>query len=211
MAKQQVNATPAVHPAFTGVRLSAAPTPDLNKYVPRLKLKYEQEIREAMQKKFGYKNVNQIPRIKKIVVNMGVGEASRDIKELDAAEKELALISGQKARTTRAKVSVAQFKIRQGMPVGCFVTLRGPRMYEFLDRLIHVALPRIRDFRGLPGKAFDGRGNHSLGIKEHSIFVELDYNTISHARGMNITTVTNAKTDAEAKELLRLFGMPFRN
>jgi large subunit ribosomal protein L5 len=124
----------------------------LNKYVPRLKLKYEQEIREAMQKKFGYKNVNQIPRIKKIVVNMGVGEASRDIKELDAAEKELALISGQKARTTRAKVSVAQFKIRQGMPVGCFVTLRGPRMYEFLDRLIHVALPRIRDFRGLPGQ-----------------------------------------------------------
>jgi len=192
-------------------RYSAAPLPSLENYVPRLKLKYEQELKPAMMKTFGYKNVMQIPKLVKIVVNMGVGEASRDIKELDAAEKELAWITGQKARTTRTKVSVAQFKIREGMPVGCFVTLRGARMYEFLDRLVHVALPRIRDFRGLPGKAFDGRGNHSLGIREHSIFIELDYSMISHARGMNITTVTTAKTDAEAKELLRLFGMPFRN
>ncbi len=193
------------------VRYSEAPLPSTENYVPRLKLKYEQDIKPAMMKKFGYKNVMQIPRIEKIVVNMGVGEASRDIKELDAAEKELSYITGQKPRTTRSKVSVAQFKIRQGMPVGCYVTLRGARMYEFLDRLVNISLPRIRDFRGLPGRAFDGRGNHSLGIKEHSIFIELDYSMISATRGMNITTVTTAKTDAEAKELLRLFGMPFRN
>lgn len=196
--------------AGTETRISAAPEPKLDAYVPRLKAKYDQEIAPAMMKKFGYKSVMQIPRLTKIVVNMGVGEASRDIKELDSAEKELAAITGQKPLSTRARVSVAQFKLRQGMPVGCFVTLRGERMYEFLDRLIHIALPRIRDFRGLPGKSFDGRGNHSLGIREHSIFVELDYNMISKNRGMDITTVTTAKTDAEAKELLRLFGMPFR-
>lgn len=197
--------------AGTEIRISAAPEPKLDAYVPRLKAKYAQEIAPAMMKKFGYKSVMQIPRLTKIVVNMGVGEASRDIKELDAAEKELAAITGQKPLSTRARVSVAQFKLRQGMPVGCYVTLRGDRMFEFLDRLIHIALPRIRDFRGLPGKSFDGRGNHSLGIREHSIFVELDYNMISKNRGMDITTVTTAKTDAEAKELLRLFGMPFRN
>ncbi len=178
---------------------------------PRLLTKYREEIAPALQQKFGYDNVMQIPRLEKIVVNMGVGEASRDIKELDHAERELTLITGQKPRTTRAKVSVAQFKIREGMPVGCFVTLRGRRMYEFLDRLVSVAIPRIRDFRGLPGNAFDGRGNHSLGIREHNIFVELSYSDISKNRGMNITTVTTAKSDAEAKELLRLFGMAFRN
>ncbi|MDX2177813.1 MAG: 50S ribosomal protein L5 [Candidatus Sumerlaeia bacterium] len=194
-----------------GGRYTDAPVPTLENYVPRLKAKYLAEVRPALQKKFGYANVMQIPRIEKVVVNMGVGAATRDIKELDSAEKELAIVTGQKPRTTRAKVSVAQFKVREGMPVGCFVTLRGDRMYEFLDRLIHIALPRIRDFRGLPGKAFDGRGNHSLGIREHAIFIELDYNMISRNRGMNITTVTTAKTDAEAKELLALFGMPFRN
>lgn len=192
-------------------RISAAPEPKLESYVPRLKAKYREEIAPAMMKKFGYTSPMAIPRLVKMVVNMGVGQAAKDIKDLDAAEKELALITGQKPRTTRARISVATFKIRQGMPIGCFVTLRGDRMFEFLDRLVNISLPRIRDFRGLPGKAFDGRGNHSMGIKEHSIFVELDYNTISRNRGMNITTVTTAKTDAEAKELLRLFGMPFRN
>lgn len=178
---------------------------------PRLQTRYREVVVPELQKKFNYKNVMEIPRLQKVVVNMGVGEASRDIKELDLAEKELTLVAGQKPRTTRAKISVSQFKIRQGMPVGCFVTLRGRRMWDFLDRLINVAIPRIRDFRGLPGNAFDGRGNHSIGIREHSIFIELDYNTISKNRGMNITTVTTAKTDAEAKELLRLLGMAFRN
>jgi large subunit ribosomal protein L5 len=178
--------------------------------MPRLQKKYREVIAPALMKKFGYTNVMQIPRLEKIVVNMGVGAASRDIKELDAAEKELAIIAGQKAKSTRARVSVSQFKIREGMPVGCFVTLRGARMWEFLDRLISVAIPRIRDFRGLPPNAFDGRGNHSMGVKEHNIFVELEYSMISKNRGMNITTVTTAKTDAEAKELLTLMGFPFR-
>lgn len=180
-------------------------------YVPRLLQKYRDEIVPAMQEKFNYANPMMIPRIEKVVVNMGVGEASKDIKELNAAEIELKIITGQKPVTARAKVSVAQFKIRQGMPVGCFVTLRGHRMYEFYDRLLNVAIPRIRDFRGLPANAFDGRGNHSIGIREHNIFVELEYNMISKNRGMNITTVTNAKSDVEAKELLRLFGMAYRN
>ena len=179
--------------------------------LPRLHQKYRSEVLPALMKKFGYSNVMQAPKLKKITVNMGVGEASRDIKELDAAEKELAVITGQKPRTTRAKVSVSTFKIRQGMPIGCFVTLRNKRMWEFMDRLVHVALPRVRDFRGLPGRSFDGRGNYSMGVKEHLIFVELEYNMIQKNRGMNITFVTNAKTDAEAKELLKLLGMPFRN
>ena len=179
--------------------------------LPRLHQKYRSEVLPALMKKFGYSNVMQAPKLKKITVNMGVGEASRDIKELDAAEKELAVITGQKPRTTRAKVSVSTFKIRQGMPIGCFVTLRNERMWEFMDRLVHVALPRVRDFRGLPGRSFDGRGNYSMGVKEHLIFVELEYNMIQKNRGMNITFVTNAKTDAEAKELLKLLGMPFRN
>jgi large subunit ribosomal protein L5 len=179
-------------------------------YVPRLLQKYREEVRPAMQEKFQYSNPMMIPKIVKVVANMGVGDASKDIKELNAAEVELQIITGQKPVTARAKISVAQFKIRQGMPVGCFVTLRGHRMFEFYDRLLNVAIPRIRDFRGLPANAFDGRGNHSLGIREHNIFVELEYNMISKNRGMNITTVTNAKTDEEAKELLRLFGMPFR-
>jgi len=177
---------------------------------PRLLQRYQSEIVPALRQKFGYKNAMQVPRLQKIIVNMGVGEAARDIKELDTAETELTLITGQKPRRTRAKISVSAFKIRQGMPVGCFVTLRGARMYEFLDRLINVAIPRIRDFRGLPPRAFDGRGNHSMGIREHTIFMELDPNKVPRVRGMNITTVTSAKSDAEAKELLALFGMPFR-
>lgn len=199
--------------ATSAAAAAAAPSdgkPKVKAGPARLAVKYREEIAPAMQKKFGYKNPMEIPRLVKVVVNMGVGEASRDIKELDAAEKELAIITGQKPLTTRARVSVASFKIREGMPVGCFVTLRGARMFEFLDRFVNVAIPRIRDFRGLPPNAFDGRGNHSLGIKEHNIFVELEYNMISTNRGMNITTVTTAKTDAEAKELLRLFGFPFR-
>ncbi|MCC6548162.1 50S ribosomal protein L5 [Candidatus Sumerlaeota bacterium] len=179
--------------------------------IPRLLHRYRTEVVDAMMKKFEYGNVMQVPRLKKITVNMGVGEASRDIKELDAAEKEMSVITGQKPRTTRAKVSVSTFKIRQGMPIGCFVTLRNDRMWEFMDRLTNIALPRVRDFRGLPSRSFDGRGNYSMGVKEHLIFVELEYNMIQKNRGMNITFVTDAKTDAEAKELLRLLGMPFRN
>ena len=178
--------------------------------IARLLGLYRKEIIPAMMKKFQYKNVNQVPRITKVVVNMGVGEAAHDIKELDAAQKELALITGQKPKVTRASKSISAFKVRQGNPVGCCVTLRRNYMYEFLDRLINVAVPRIRDFRGLNPNAFDGRGNHSLGIKEHLIFMELDYNKVSKVRGMNINTITTAKTDEEARELLRLFGMPFR-
>ena len=183
---------------------AAAPPP------PRMQTLYRETILPAMMKEHNYRNVMEAPRLQKIVVNMGVGEASRDIKELDAAEKELAIIAGQKPRTTRAKVSVSQFKIREGMPVGCFVTLRGRRMFEFLDRFVHVSAPRIRDFRGLPVNSFDGRGNYSIGIREHNIFVELDYSMISKNRGMNLTFVTSARTDAEARALLRHFGMPFR-
>jgi len=178
--------------------------------MPRLLELYRKEVVPAMMKRFNYKNVMQVPRLAKIVVNMGVGDAARDIKELDAAQQELALITGQKPKVTRSTKSISAFKVRKGNPVGCCVTLRGAYMYEFLDRLINVAIPRIRDFRGLPPDDFDGRGTHSMGIKEHLIFMELDYNKVSKTRGMNITTVTNAKTDEEARELLRLFGMPFR-
>jgi large subunit ribosomal protein L5 len=183
----------------------------LANYKPRLEVKYRSTVVPALQAKFGYKNVMQIPRLEKITINMGVGEAARDIKELDAAEKELAIISGQKPRITRARKAISTFKIRENMPVGCFVTLRGARMWEFMDRLIHVALPRVRDFRGISGRSFDGRGNYSMGIREHLIFIELDYNQISKNRGMDITFVTSAPTDAEAKELLAQLGMPFRN
>jgi large subunit ribosomal protein L5 len=181
-----------------------------NGYEPRLKKKFREEVIPAMMKRFNYTNVMQVPRLKKIVLNMGIGEASRDIKLLDAAEREMALIAGQKPVPTRAKRAISAFKLREGMPVGCFVTLRGNRMFEFLDRLINTAIPRVRDFRGLPAKSFDGRGSHSMGIREHLIFMELDYNKVSNVRGMNITTVTTARTDEEARELLRLFGMPFR-
>jgi large subunit ribosomal protein L5 len=183
---------------------------ELKDYVPELKRKYRDDIVPAMMKRFSYANVNQVPRLEKIVVNMGLGEATREIKILDNAVRDLAIISGQKPRVTKARKSISAFKLRSGMPVGCFVTLRGPRMYEFLDRLIRIAIPRIRDFRGFPTKSFDGRGNHSIGIREHLIFMELDYNKVTTVLGMNITTVTTAKSDEEALELLKLFGFPFR-
>jgi len=182
----------------------------LKDYVPTLKRKYREEVVPAMLKRFSYKNVMQVPRLEKVVVNMGVGEASRDVKLLEAAMRDLAQITGQKPRLARAKKSISAFKIRTGMPVGCFVTLRGNRMYEFLERLIRISVPRIRDFRGLPTRSFDGRGNHSMGIREHTIFMELDINKVTTVLGMNITTVTTARTDEEALELLRLMGFPFR-
>lgn len=181
-----------------------------NGYAPALRLKYRDEVAQAMFKRFNYANINEVPKIEKIVVNMGLGEASRDIKVLDVAEKELAQITGQKPKRTVAKKSISSFKLREGMPVGCFVTLRGNMMYEFMERLIKVAIPRIRDFRGLPTRSFDGRGNHSMGIREHLIFMELDFNKVTGVKGMNITTVTTAKTDEEARELLKLMGYPFR-
>lgn len=175
----------------------------------RLKEMYSAEIMDAMTKKFGYKNVMQIPKLEKIVINMGVGEARENAKVLDAAVKDLETISGQKAVVTRAKKSVANFKLREGMPIGCKVTLRGEKMYEFTDRLVNLALPRVRDFRGVNPNAFDGRGNYALGIKEQIIFPEIEYDKIDKVRGMDVIFVTTAKTDEEARELLRLFNMPF--
>jgi len=168
------------------------------------------EIIDGMVKKFSYKNVLEVPKLNKIVINMGVGEAKENSKLLDAAVKDLETIAGQKAVITKAKKSVANFKIREGMPIGCKVTLRGEKMYEFADRLINLALPRVRDFRGVSANAFDGRGNYSLGIKEQVIFPEIDYDKIDKVRGMDIIFVTTAKTDEEARELLTLFGMPFK-
>ncbi len=176
----------------------------------RLKDMYSNEIKDAMTKKFGYKNVMQVPRLEKIVINMGVGEARENAKVLDAAIKDLETITGQKAVVTRAKKSVANFKLREGMPIGCKVTLRGEKMYEFTDRLVNLALPRVRDFRGVNPNAFDGRGNYALGIKEQLIFPEIEYDKIDKVRGMDIIFVTTANTDEEARELLGLFGMPFK-
>ena len=175
----------------------------------RLKDQYNNEIVDALTKKFGYKNVMQVPKLDKIVINMGVGEAKENAKLLEAAVKDLETISGQKAILTKAKNSVANFKIREGMPIGCKVTLRGEKMYEFLDRLVNLALPRVRDFRGVNPNSFDGRGNYALGIKEQIIFPEIEYDKIDKVRGMDIIFVTTAKTDEEAKELLTLFNMPF--
>lgn len=175
----------------------------------RLREQYNSEIKDAMTKKFGYKNVMEVPKLEKIVINMGVGEAKENHKLLDTAVKDLEIITGQKAVVTRAKKSIANFKLREGMPIGCKVTLRGERMYEFADRLINLALPRVRDFRGINPNAFDGRGNYALGIKEQLIFPEIDYDKIDKIRGMNVVIVTTAKTDEEARELLQLMGMPF--
>lgn len=176
----------------------------------RLRKHFDEVVRPNLMKEFNYTNPMQVPRLEKIVINMGVGEGSKDFKLVEAAQQELALIAGQKPVITRAKKAIAAFKIRENMPIGLKVTLRGPRMYEFLDRLINVAIPRVRDFRGLPPKSFDGRGSHTMGLREHLIFLELDYNKVQNVRGMDITTVTTAKTDEEARELLRLLGMPFR-
>ena len=176
----------------------------------RLKDLYSNEIKDAMVKMFGYKNVMQIPKLDKIVINMGVGEAKENAKVLDTAIKDLETITGQKAVVTRAKKSVANFKLREGMPIGCKVTLRGEKMYEFTDRLVNLALPRVRDFRGVNPDAFDGRGNYALGIKEQLIFPEIEYDKVDKVRGMDIIFVTTAETDEEARELLTLFGMPFK-
>ncbi|MCR5486646.1 MAG: 50S ribosomal protein L5 [Lachnospiraceae bacterium] len=175
----------------------------------RLRETYENEIKDAMTKKFGYKNVMEVPKLEKIVVNMGVGEAKEDVKLLDSAVADLERITGQHAVVTKAKKAVANFKIRAGMPIGCKVTLRGDKMYDFLDRLVNLALPRVRDFRGVSANSFDGRGNYALGIREQIIFPEIDYDKIDKVRGMDVIVVTTAKTDEEARELLRLFNMPF--
>ncbi len=175
----------------------------------RLRDIYQNEIVDAMMKKFGYKNAMQVPKLEKVVINMGVGEAKENSKILDSACRDLEIISGQKPVITKAKKSVANFKVREGMSIGCKVTLRGERMYEFVDRLINLALPRVRDFRGVNPNSFDGRGNYALGIKEQLIFPEIDYDTVDKVRGMDIIFVTTAKTDEEARELLRLFNMPF--
>lgn len=176
----------------------------------RLKETYLNEIVDKMMKKFEYKNVMQVPKLEKIVINMGVGEAKDNSKVLDTAISDLETISGQKAVVTRAKKSVANFKLREGQPIGCKVTLRGEKMYEFADRLINLALPRVRDFRGVNPNAFDGRGNYALGIKEQLIFPEIEYDKVDKVRGMDVIFVTTAHTDEEARELLRLFGMPFK-
>ena len=176
----------------------------------RLKDLYKDEIVDAMVKKFGYKNVMEVPKLDKIVINMGVGEAKENSKILEVAVKELETIAGQKVVTTKAKNSVANFKIREGMPIGCKTTLRGDKMYEFLDRLVNLALPRVRDFRGVSADSFDGRGNYALGIKEQIIFPEIEYDKIDKVRGMDVIIVTTAKTDEEARELLTLFNMPFQ-
>ena len=176
----------------------------------RLKEQYTNEIMEAMMKKFGYKNIMQVPKLEKIVINMGVGEAKENKKLLDAAVADMETISGQKAIVTKARKSVANFKLREGMPIGCKVTLRGERMYEFADRLINLALPRVRDFRGVSQNSFDGRGNYALGIKEQLIFPEIEYENVDKVRGMDVIFVTTANTDEEARELLTLFGMPFK-
>ena len=176
----------------------------------RLKEKYLNEVSSALMSKFGYKSVMQIPKVDKIVINMGVGDAVQNTKALDAAVEELTIITGQKPVVTKAKKSIAGFRLREGMPIGAKVTLRGERMYEFLDKLISISLPRVRDFRGVSKKAFDGRGNYTLGVKEQLIFPEIDYDKVSKVRGMDIVIVTTANSDEEARELLTQFGMPFQ-
>ena len=176
---------------------------------PRMKARYDDQIVKAMTDKFGYKNRLEVPRLEKITLNMGVGEASQDKKKVQTAAEEMALIAGQKPVITKAKKSIAQFKLREGMPIGCKVTLRRERMYEFLDRLVTIAMPRIRDFRGLNPNSFDGRGNYAMGMKEQIVFPEISYDKIDTVRGMDIIVTTTAKTDEEARELLKLFGFPF--
>lgn len=177
----------------------------------QLKESYEKEIVPQLMETFQYKNPMQVPRLKKIVLNMGMGEAIHNMKLLDSAVDEMTLIAGQKPVITRAKKSIAAFKLREGMPIGCMVTLRRERMYDFMTKLVNIALPRVRDFRGISGKAFDGRGNYSLGIREQIIFPEIDYDKIDKINGLNVSIVTSAKSDAEGKELLKLMGMPFKN
>jgi large subunit ribosomal protein L5 len=179
-------------------------------YHPRLKTAYRSEVVRQMMERHGYKNPMAVPRLHKIVVNMGVGEASKDIKILDSAVDQLAAIAGQKPVIRRARKSIANFKIRKGMPIGCTVTLRGDRMYDFFDRLVSVALPRVRDFRGLSTRSFDGRGNYTVGLKDQLVFLEVNYAKVDKVHGMNLTIVTTAETDEEAKNLLQMLGLPFR-
>jgi large subunit ribosomal protein L5 len=178
-------------------------------YTPRLKAQYRETIRAALKEEFGYKNDMQIPKLDKIVLNMGIGEAVKDTKKVKSAQEDLTAIAGQKAVITKAKNSIAGFRVREGMPLGVKVTLRGARMYEFLDRLITIALPRVRDFRGVKGSSFDGRGNFAMGVKEHIVFPEIDFDQVDEVWGMDIIICTNAATDAEAKALLKHFNMPF--
>ena len=205
-----VEALPKVEEAAVPqAKTAAKPSKTPKDYKPRLKSDYEDRIVKAMTEKFGYKNRLEVPRLDKIVVNMGVGEATQDKKKVETAAAEMQQIAGQKPVITKAKKSIAQFKLREGMPIGCKVTLRRDRMYEFLDRLVTIALPRVRDFRGLNPKSFDGRGNYALGLKEQIIFPEINYDQIDKVRGMDIIVTTTAKTDEEARELLRLFNFPF--
>jgi large subunit ribosomal protein L5 len=178
-------------------------------YTPRMKSRYDEVIVQAMTEKFGYKNAMEVPKIDKVTLNMGVGDAVQDKKKVETAATEMELIAGQKPVVTKAKKSIAGFKLREGMPIGCKVTLRRERMYEFLDRLITIAMPRIRDFRGVSATSFDGRGNYAMGLKEQIIFPEINYDRIDSVRGMDVIVTTTAKTDDEARELLRLFGFPF--
>jgi large subunit ribosomal protein L5 len=179
-------------------------------YVPRLRAEYDTSIRAKLTEKFGYANVMQVPRLDKVVLNMGVGDAVNDRKKAEVAAGEMSLIAGQKALVTYSRIAIATYKLRENQPIGCKVTLRKTKMYEFIDRLVTVALPRVRDFRGLNPKSFDGRGNYSLGLKEHIIFPEIDFDKVSEARGMDITVCTTAKTDDEARALLTFFNFPFR-
>lgn len=194
----------------SGERAAKMAAPEASHGTARLHERYTKEIAPALQKEFSYKNPMAIPRLRKVVVNIGVGEATQNIKLLESATQDLTLITGQKPIVHRARKSIAQFKVRKGQPIGVSVTLRGARMYEFLDRLLNIALPRVRDFRGLPSKAFDGRGNYTIGVRDQLIFPEIDYAKVDKIRGMNITVVTDAKSDEEAKSLLKHVGVPFR-
>ena len=193
-----------------GDKAAAPPAPRPKDYRPRMKTHYEKVVREEMKKQFGYENVMQIPRIDKIVLNMGVGEAVNDRKKVDSAAKDLGMIAGQRAVITRARKSIATYKVRDDMPIGAKVTLRGDRMYEFVDRLVTIALPRVKDFRGLNPKSFDGRGNFAMGLREHIVFPEIDYDQVDEVWGMDVIVCTTAKSDDEARALLRGFNFPFR-
>jgi large subunit ribosomal protein L5 len=208
---EAIEALPKVEEAAVpqAKKTAAKPSVTPKGYAPRLKTDYEDRIVKAMTERFGYKNRLQVPRLEKIVINMGVGEATQDKKKVEQAAAEMQLIAGQKPVITKAKKSIAQFKLREGMPIGCKVTLRRDRMYEFLDRLVTVALPRVRDFRGLNPRSFDGRGNYAMGLKEQIVFPEINYDQIDKVRGMDIIVTTTAHSDEEARELLRLFNFPF--
>jgi large subunit ribosomal protein L5 len=208
---EAIEALPKVEEAEVpkAAKTDAKPSKKPADYTPRLRKDYDERIAQAMTEKFGYKNALEVPKLEKIVINMGVGEATQDKKKVEQAAAEMQLIAGQKPVITKAKKSIAQFKLREGMPIGCKVTLRRERMYEFLDRLVTIALPRVRDFRGLNPKSFDGRGNYAMGLKEQIVFPEINYDQIEKVRGMDIIITTTANTDEEARELLRLFNFPF--